>query len=805
MSRNRSSNIDRRKFLQLMGLTALASSTMTSTIARALEIPANNATGSINDVEHIVILMQENTPFDRLFGTLWGVRGFSDPRAVNINLPLQGGGTTPASVFLQPATATPPVPPGPNGNPPYFSFSVAPDTVMVNAVPGPSNGVPVVPPYRAIPAKAPGAPSNLGGTYLVGTEHDWNTTHAAWNNGLYDSWAAQKGVTAMSYQTRDDAAFHYALADAFTVCDGYFSSLLGPTIPNRFYHWTGCIGNVGGLGTGGTDGQGNGPVTFDGLYNWEQKNNTGYYVWETFPEVLLKAGVTWKIYQDIAGSLQFDDGDGLGDGTNPFTGTYTDNPTLYFQQYQNLASTQPLYENATTGTDLSTTMPSPSASQQDWQAWAEGLFSVFQSDVQNGTLPQVSWIVAPAGYSEHWNYPRTYGAWFINQVLNILVSNAAVFSNTVLLINYDEGDGGFDHLVPPSVPQPSSTQNYGKSTVSIENEIVPSNAPGAAAYPPAPIGLGLRVPLIVVSPWTKGGYVNSQVFDHTSVIQFIEKRFGVKENNISPWRRGVAGDLTSVFNFANPNDSTPVVPSTGANLPSTTELDGKTPDAYYPTAAGDVTLGVPAQETNQNTPNNNTPRLARTLPYEVDVQASVDTATQQVTLTFLNNFEGSRKAAAFQVRSGNPISVVRQYILEAGKTLSDTWDGTPYNLWVYGPNGFVRYFNGSIGSNAAALEVTSTYYPGGRGSIGLAVKNVGSGTAKVSVRHGYTGELKSHTLKPQKKVFRRVSLKKSWGWYDLTLTVAEDSTFRYRLGGHVETGGTNYSDPTLVGLFTLPL
>src|SRR6202165_1350064 len=99
------SHTDRREFLQLMGMTALMG-TLKTNIAKALEIPANNRTGTIRDVEHIVILMQENRPFDHHFGTLRGVRGFNDPRAVNINLPLQSGpGTTPASVFLQPAGA----------------------------------------------------------------------------------------------------------------------------------------------------------------------------------------------------------------------------------------------------------------------------------------------------------------------------------------------------------------------------------------------------------------------------------------------------------------------------------------------------------------------------------------------------------------------------------------------------------------------------------------------------------------------------------------------------------------------------
>src|ERR1700735_1857432 len=101
------SNTNRRTFFQLMGLTGAATlTTMKANIARALGIAASSPTGTIQDVEHIVILMQENRPFDHHFGTLQGVRGFNDPRAIKINLPLKNGaGSTPVSVSLQPAGA----------------------------------------------------------------------------------------------------------------------------------------------------------------------------------------------------------------------------------------------------------------------------------------------------------------------------------------------------------------------------------------------------------------------------------------------------------------------------------------------------------------------------------------------------------------------------------------------------------------------------------------------------------------------------------------------------------------------------
>src|SRR5262245_32802325 len=530
--------LDRRTFLQLTGAAALMT-TLEANIAKAIAIPSNNQTRSIQDVEHIVILMQENRPFDHHFGTLRGVRGFADPRAVNINLPLKGGGTAPVSVFLQPAGAANEA----------AGYGVPPDS---DGLGGPTDGVDVIPPFRVDPAKVQPGLTSDGLAYLPGTDHSWEGIHAAWNQGQYDHWAAHMGPMAMSYMTRQDLPYHHALADAFTVGDAYYCSVMGPTNPNRDYLWTGCIGNVNYLGSGGTDGHGAGPVTHNGL-----SDNNAYFVWETLPEVLENAGVSWKIYQDLAGATFAPDFGGDGSRTS-FAGNFGDNTMLYFNQYLTAAPGTPLFDSAATGTEIVRTIPNASAPEDAWRAWAESLFDPFRKDVEGGTLPQVSWIVAPAGYTEHSDWPNNYGAWYISQVLDILVANPEVFSKTVLIVNYDEADGSFDHIVPPTPPQSAA---HGASTVSIENEIVTTSTPNG------PIGLATRVPFLAISPWSKGGYVNSQVFDHSSVVQFIEKRFGVHERNISPWRRAVAGDLTSVFNFANPNDAPVSLHSTAGFLP----------------------------------------------------------------------------------------------------------------------------------------------------------------------------------------------------------------------------------------------
>lgn len=753
--------MDRRTFLQLTGATALT--TLQSNIAKAMAIPANNRTGTIKDVEHIVVLMQENRPFDHHFGTLSGVRGYADPRAVKINLPLKNGtGTTPASVFLQPAGA---------------ANTAAGYSVPPGSVGGPADGVDVLPPFRVNPGSVSPGLKNIGGTYLPGTGHSWSGIHRAWNQGLYDKWAEIQGPVAMNYMTRDDVPYHSALADAFTVGDAYFCSVMGPTNPNRDYLFTGCIGNLNNLGSGGTDGKGAGPVTYNGL-----SVNGEYFVWKTYPELLQDAGITWKFYQDLAGNtFKPDFGDGTG---NAFAGNFGDATVLYFKQYESSSPGSPLFQNACTGTQILNIIPGANAKPKDWEDWAGHLFDDFRSDVESGKLPQVSWIVAPAGYTEHSDWPINYGAWYISQIFDILVRNPDVFAKTAFIINYDEADGSFDHIVPPSPPKTPAT---GASTVSIENEIVTTSTPNG------PIGLAQRVPLLVISPWSKGGYVNSQVFDHTSVIKFIEKRFGVMEPNISPWRRAVTGDLTSAFDFANPDDKRGVkVPNTAHFLPSVDELAGGNVPTFIPTLSG-VILGIPPQEKGV--------RPARALPYELNVQAAVNPGNGTITLTFLNT---GGATVVFHVRSGNAADAVRDYTVEPGKSLPGTWTvGSSYDLSVYGPNGFARYFKGSMGSNAAVLNVVSGYDKKNGGAIQWAITNAAAKQAEVSLIDAYTGNTVQRFLQPQGMFTGSLPLSHFYGWYDLIITVAGDQTFNYRLAGHVETGRDSISDPALGGLVTL--
>ncbi|MFC5029143.1 phosphocholine-specific phospholipase C [Streptomyces sp. DSM 41987] len=684
--------IDRRRFMQLAGGTA-AASLLSNSIARAAEIPANRRTGSLRDVEHIVVLMQENRSFDHYFGTLRGTRGFGDPRPVV----LPSGKT----VFHQ------------------------------------SDGTKDVLPFH------PEA-DNLGLQFLQDLNHDWNGGHAAFNQGKYDRWVPAKTATTMAYLTREDIPFHYALADTFTICDAYHCSLLGPTDPNRYYMWTGFVGN---------DGTGGGPVI---------TNAEAGYSWTTYPERLEKAGVSWKIYQDVGDGL--DAAGGWGWIEDAYRGNYGDNSLLYFNQYRNAKPGDPLYDKARTGTDAKA---------------GEGFFDILKADVAADRLPAVSWIAAPEAFTEHPNWPVNYGAWYISQVLDALTSNPEVWSKTAVFITYDENDGFFDHAVPP---YPPSSPAQGKSTVDITGELFTPT--GTDHSVPGAYGLGQRVPMFVVSPWSKGGWVNSQVFDHTSIIRFIEQRFGVHEPNISPWRRAVCGDLTTAFQFGRTDTRVPSLPDTAGYVPPDRD---RHPD-YVPAPPANPVL--PKQEPGL--------RPARALPYDLAADAGVDVKGHRLKIDFANH---GKAGANLYVTSPTNTDGPWTYTVEAGRRLSDSLAIAPaghsaYDFTVHGPNGFLRQFAGHAGSRGP--EVTAAH-DGSSGQVRLVLSNPGTTTVKLTVKDGYGHERPAtYRLRPGARAVHTAHPRHSHDWYDLTVCSEQDGGFLRRLAGHVETGKPGTSDPAIV-------
>jgi phospholipase C len=424
--------VSRRQLMASAGGMVLASFALPAGLRKLIDGVAPAAPGQarltsapLSDIKHVVVLMQENRSFDHYFGTMPGVRGFADP-------------SVPSSRFYQTDAQ----------NPSNYLLPFHADTQSTSAQNLPSNS------------------------------HSWGPQHDSWDNGKMDGFVtahlAADGVAGqytMAYFERDDIPFHWALADAFTICDGYHCSMMGPTWPNRLYLMTGQVDPAGVAG---------GPV----YGNYVPPEG---YSWQTYPELLTNAGVSWKVYQEID--------------------NYGMNVLEYFDQYQNAAVSSPLYQNA----------------MKIYQA------GQFEYDAAHDQLPTVSWIIPTSYQSEHPDYTPAAGADFVASKINAIASNPDVFAKTVFVLIYDENDGFFDHVTPPTPPAGTAGEFITVSKVT------------------DPIGLGFRVPCIIVSPWTIGGYVSHDTFDHTSVIQLLEQVTGVTNPNITPWRRQTAGDLTSAL------------------------------------------------------------------------------------------------------------------------------------------------------------------------------------------------------------------------------------------------------------------
>ncbi|HEY2721721.1 MAG TPA: phospholipase C, phosphocholine-specific, partial [Chitinophagaceae bacterium] len=725
----------RREFIRKATLLAGGAGflhVLPASVAKALAI--NPEPGSTwMDAEHIVLLMQENRSFDHTYGTLQGVRGFNDPRAITI----------------------------PGKNRVWLQQNKEGETYV---------------PFRF----------DIKGTKITWMDslpHSWANQVDARNNGKHNGWLDHKHSgnddyknmpLTLGHYTRADIPFYYSLADAFTVCDQNFCSSLTGTTPNRLHFWTGTI-----RAKQDENAQAN-------VWN-EDADYLTMVTWKTFPERLEENGISWKIYQnELSVGVGFE---GEEDG---WLANFGDNPIEYFTQYhvklhpeyiaalpriiqqlkEDLAKHQQKLitvsaeskeakhlkgeiESIQKNIDMAiedqktctpdkfdqlsefeknihkkafdTNRNDPFYHQLTTITYKDGkeerkvkvpkgdVLYQFRKDVESGRLPTVSWLVAPENFSDH---PASawYGAWYISEVMDILTKNAEVWKKTIFILAYDENDGYFDHVPPFVAPNPYNketgltSKNIHTAVDYVSNEAQQSLKDHIRE---SSIGLGYRVPLVIASPWSRGGWVNSEVFDHTSSIRFLEKFLSrkfkkkIEEPNISDWRRTVCGDLTSVFrpyngekidnpDFLNRDEFIESIHKAQfMNAPTNYKRLNKKEIEQVNKSPQSSPL-MPSQEEGV--------RSSCALPYELyaDGGLSEDKKSFEITMKAANDFFGPASVgSAFQVYAPGKYKEeeVRAwaYAVSVGDELKDDWmladfGNSNYHLRVYGPNGFYREF-----------------------------------------------------------------------------------------------------------------
>jgi phospholipase C len=781
--------LDRRKFMKMMGVTAAGTaglSTLPPAIQQALAIAPNRATGTIKDVEHVVILMQENRSFDHYFGTYNGVRGYTDPRPVRrYNTP---------SVLLQP-------------NSRHISHANRCGTKKEDAV---------IAPFHIDYGKT--------GEDIRSTCHTIASGIKAWNQGNYDKWIEAKGdVFVMGYLKHQEVSYHRSLANSFTICDHYFSSVHGNTQPNRLYHVSGTASD---------------PKEKDPKKAFKSDVDllqcAEGMTWDSYPERIEKHNktspipVSWCVYHG-----------GLGD--DKYTDNFACNTFEYFEGFRKEAPkggvwmagkcvpknyVAPAIELANSVFGLQIPVAEIKYDPKKLgNLTKKGLvrrtIKQLALDVREDKLPNISWIAAPHHYIEH-SKGTSEGAFYINEVLKALVSNEKVWSKTVFIINYDENDGFFDHIVPPMPPVDTSD---GLVSEGLE-EGLDHEMNGH------PIGFGPRVPCLVISPWSKGGRVCSQVFDHTSVLQFLEKRFGIEETNISKWRRAVAGDLTSALNFGEADAGT-----SDLGFLKTHKFAPRGPKkgkGQNPRARSDYMLPVaedPASLFAHKTSNPDGTRRACPLPYDFTVTGTIDVEKRQLNLTMKNNSpEAGVHFYVFNNLDQSPGSKPRRFTI--GKTgvfvknrelSTELKRGFPireftsvnllhYDYSVYGPNGYLAEFKGSTdGAIDGILSVVPQQVAKDADLLLLNIKGIDklkNRYLKITSKYQKVQQpdalLGDSGLAPllENATAMLWPIRTRHGWYDVTVEIANEKgevvgKYMRRYAGHLENGKESRTDPFL--------
>lgn len=814
----------RRDFIKnatvLAGATSIWSS-LPRSIQKAIHI--NPEPGStFYDAEHIVLLMQENRSFDHLYGTLQGVRGFNDPRAIRL----------------------------PDNNLVWLQSN--------------EKGQTYAPFHLNI--------KDTKATWMSSLPHSWQSQVDARNNGRYDNWLNAKRSgnpdyadmpLTMGHYNRKDLPFYYSLADAFTVCDQHFCSCLTATTPNRLFFWTGTIREQQ---------QGDSPAN---VFNYDV--DYGHPAdWITFPEVLEANNISWKVYQN-----ELSVGVGFEGEEDDWLANFTDNPLEWFSKYHvrflpshiqymkekaerlkkemssfsgnpdeikkrqtlldriesglkmynsdNFDKLPPFDQNlhnkafVTNANDadyhkLTTLEYQDGGTQRKMLVPKGDALYQFREDVKKGNLPTVSWLVSSANFSDHPSTPW-YGAWYVSEVLDILTKNPEVWKKTIFILTYDENDGYFDHVQPFTAPDPTDKKSGFCSkgidtTVEYVTKEQADALKGKLQDPQrvSPIGLGYRVPFVVASPWSRGGYVNSQVFDNTSVLKFMENFLtkktgkGIRINNISEWRRSICGDMTSIFRTYNGEEiQLPAFVNETSHFENIYNAQfEKVPSDFILLDAGKIAyVNNHPSDNNLFSRQENGIRKSCAIPYQIYADGKVNKQNNSFDITMKSGTEvfGDRTTGVpFTIYNLRNFSI-RNYAVAAGDELTDTWNiKNNYHFTLYGPNGYFREFKGSAGDPEISLKCEyerkrlNNKKPSG--NIEFYLHNSQSHEYIIEIEdNAYKNKIVRKKLAGNSDESIQFSLDKSHHWYDFSIRVKSHPLFLKRYAGHVETGEESFTDP----------
>lgn len=823
----------RRDFLKyalMSGAAASSSAVLPESIRRAFAI-APDAGSTWKDAEHVVILMQENRSFDHVFGTLQGVRGFNDPRGMR----------------------------QPNGNPVFVQSSQSGETYM---------------PWRlnirdtrvTWMGSIPHSRDSQVDAWHNGGHDQWIDAKKSHHKG-YDRYPL-----TMGYYTREDLPFYYALADAFTVCDQNYCGAMTSTTPNRLLFMTGTVRDR--QETSSSVYMRNGEILEGGMtwstfperlekagISWRYYQNEltqtggmsdeergwlgnfGTNVLECFDQYVVSANPGFDDWLDARISDCQNHLERLNSREMLISETQAEKLSearllldVLMQRKEQAAKTRgkltsderALFEKAfvinkgdKNYRELEKLTFQDGAKSISMKAPKGDILYQFRQDVKESKLPTVSWLSAPGHFSDHPTSPW-YGAWYVSEVMDILTENPEVWKKTIFIITYDENDGYFDHCCSYVAPDPTRPET-GRSSSSIGGEgleyttaqdEIARGVPEHQARS-GPIGLGFRVPMIVASPWSRGGWVNSQLFEHTSTLRFLEnfvqEKFGknITETNISPWRRAISGDLTSCFRTH--DGSIPVLPY----LKRDTHLhmiedakDRPMPSGFRALEVDEIAeLRINPEKMYETIRQEPGVRPACALPYEPYCDGGVSADGQSIMLRLKAGTALYGRHAAglpFNVYCyTNPASNSMQsgtYAVAAGDTLNAAFEMSAfsqgqYDLEVHAPNGFYRRYKGQ--QHGLRIEASCSYLAGQKKDIVLHVANHGKKTVElICILKGDSLTRTVHLVAGQTQAIA-FDLAAHAMWYDITVSTKDEAEFLYHFAGRVETTRPGKTDTVM--------